>query len=219
MKFSSETVQILKNFSSINKSILFEEGNVIRTISEARTVMATATVPDSFPVSFAIYELPRFLSVLSLFDNPDIECTTEVVTIRSNHRTVNYTCTDPIMIVAPPKKALKLPPNELTCQLTNEQLDSLMKAASVLKLPEIAIIGNGEVVSFSALNSSNPTGDVYSVEVDKTEKDFEIYLKTSNMLIMSGNYVVEISPSVIHFVGQAVEYFIAAEQHSRMRLT
>ena len=33
MKLSDKTISVLKNFSSINQSILFKEGNKLRTIS------------------------------------------------------------------------------------------------------------------------------------------------------------------------------------------
>ena len=60
MKFSDVTLDVLKNFSSINSSMLFRSGNTIRTISPQKTIMAKATVDTDFPKRFAIYNLDRF---------------------------------------------------------------------------------------------------------------------------------------------------------------
>ena len=43
MKLSSKTIELLKNFSSINQSILFKEGSKLRTISVMKNILAEAT--------------------------------------------------------------------------------------------------------------------------------------------------------------------------------
>ena len=40
MKLSDKTISVLKNFSSINQSILFKEGNKLRTISVMKNILA-----------------------------------------------------------------------------------------------------------------------------------------------------------------------------------
>ena len=47
-QFSDETMSVLKNFSQINPSLLFRPGDMIRTISPQKTVMAAATVSENF---------------------------------------------------------------------------------------------------------------------------------------------------------------------------
>ena len=46
--FLITTLSILKNFSSINQSILFKEGNKLRTISVMKNILAEATVTEEF---------------------------------------------------------------------------------------------------------------------------------------------------------------------------
>ena len=41
MKFSDNTMSVLRNFSDINQNILVKEGNILKTISEARNVLST----------------------------------------------------------------------------------------------------------------------------------------------------------------------------------
>ena len=39
MKISTETLNILKNFSTINSSLVVKQGNTIRTISPAKNIL------------------------------------------------------------------------------------------------------------------------------------------------------------------------------------
>ena len=71
MKLSVDTVNILKNFSLINPSIAFKAGNSLSTMSPQRSVMARADLDDHFPSDGAIYDLSRFLGVISLFETPE----------------------------------------------------------------------------------------------------------------------------------------------------
>ena len=73
MKLDNDTLQVLKNFSAINKNIMFKPGNVIRTISSTKSVLAKATIKQEFDKGFAVYDLSRFIGTLSLFNDPEIE--------------------------------------------------------------------------------------------------------------------------------------------------
>ena len=66
MKLSNKTLEVLKNFSNINQNILIEEGNVVRTISTMKNILGSATITESFPIEFGIYDLNEFLGVMSL---------------------------------------------------------------------------------------------------------------------------------------------------------
>ena len=57
MKLSDDTVQVLKNFSGINQSLQFKSGNTLKTISPLKTIFVEATVGESFPKEFALYDL------------------------------------------------------------------------------------------------------------------------------------------------------------------
>ena len=52
MKLSDKTISLLKNFSSINQSILVKEGNKLRTISVMKNILAEATVTEEFSKDF-----------------------------------------------------------------------------------------------------------------------------------------------------------------------
>ena len=75
MKLSDKTIKLLKNFSSINQSILFKEGSKLRTISVMKNILAEATVDEEFPKDFGIYDLVQFLNGLDLHETPELDFT------------------------------------------------------------------------------------------------------------------------------------------------
>lgn len=217
MKLDQRTLQVLKNFSSINPSILFRTGNTLKTITPTKTILAKATLEQEFPSSFAIYDLSKFLSVLSLFDDPDLEIGEKSVVIRSGRKKVNYVFADPNTIVAPKDdKEIRFPDADVSFELTNEVLADVTKALGVLRQPEIAVIGDGETITLATTNSKDPTSDVYSIEVGETTRNFTAIFKAENLRLLPDTYQVDIaSAGISRFRSKDVEYFIAVEQNSK----
>jgi len=73
MKIGSETIALLKNFASINTNIVFKEGDAVSTISNAKNIFAKATIKETIPKEFAIYDLNSLLAMWTLTDSQDIE--------------------------------------------------------------------------------------------------------------------------------------------------
>ena len=48
MQLSESTVDVLRNFSGINQNLMIKSGSTIKTISEAKNVVATADIAESF---------------------------------------------------------------------------------------------------------------------------------------------------------------------------
>lgn len=217
MKLDQRTLQVLKNFSSINPSILFRPGNVVKTVTPTKTILAKATLEQEFPSAFAIYDLNKFLSVLSLFDDPDLEIGDKSVVVRSGRKKVNYVFADPNTIVAPKEgKEIQFPTPDVEFELTNESLADVTKALGVLRQPEIAIVGDGETITLQTVNSKDPTSDVYSVEVGETTRTFNCIFKAENLRLLPDNYTVSIaSAGISRFTSKDVEYFIAIEANSK----
>jgi len=89
--FSKNTLTILKNFSSLNSNLLVKPGNVIKTITPSKTGMAVATVEETFDVEFGIWDLNKFLGVVSLFNNPTFTFGDKSVRIKNGgDSVVNY---------------------------------------------------------------------------------------------------------------------------------
>lgn len=218
MKLSQETIAILKNFSTINQSIIFKPGNVIRTISPQKTVMASATLPDEFPREAGIYNLSRFLSALSMYSEPELTFEEKRVLFKQGKSTSHLTYTDASMIVAPPQKQIDLPGVDVSVQVSAENLQSVLKATGVLGLPEVAFVGEDGVCYLKAIDSSNPSADSHSIEVGETNDTFSLIIKTENLQILPGDYSVDLSSKGISkFTGKQATYFIAIESKSNYK--
>jgi hypothetical protein len=221
MKFSARTIQILKSYAQINPSLVFTPGNQLKTISPSKTVLSKANIAETIPQQFAIHDLPRFLGVLSLFEDPDLEFSDKYITIKSGKQKLNYVYCDPDMVVQPPKKDIELTPDCVEKVLPSATLQSVVKALGVLQLPEIAFVGKDGVFSIEALNTKpkNPNdatlSNSFSVDVGETVKSFKMILKSDNLKIMNEEYVLKISPKgLLHFKGSDVEYWLVCEDNS-----
>ena len=221
MKLSKHTLSMLKNFSDINMSIEIKEGNILRTVSVQKNILAQAELEDSFPQDFAIYELNRFLGAVSLFDDPEFTFNGKSTNIGTTKHSVDYVYCDPSMIVTPPENNITFPDPEVKFTLSQDALSQIMKASNVLGTPEIAIEGGphpNDVIRIKALDVNNDSTDTFKVVLDeKSEHTFMFVFKTENMKMIPGNYDVEISSKGIsHFTlqGQKLQYWIATEASS-----
>src|SRR5210317_2178531 len=109
MKFSDSTLTVLKSFSTINRSIQLQPGNTLKTITPEKTLIATAKIGDEIPSEACIYDLSRFLSILSLYSNPDVEFHDKYFTISEGKRKTKYVYADISMIHVPPQKDIHIP--------------------------------------------------------------------------------------------------------------
>jgi len=215
MKIESNTVTVLKNFSNINPSIVIKEGSVLETISSAKTIKAKATVETNFPKRFAVYNLSKFISTLSLFDNPDVEFGDNSLNVSDGNRSIQLTYSEESTIIKPPEKDLKLPSVDVSVNITNENIKTVEKALGILEVSEILITGKDGKVYLQAADSKNPSGDFYSVEIGNTDKNFRAIFKPENIKILPGDYTIDIcSKGISKFYNDKVEYFIAIEAGS-----
>lgn len=215
MKIDTDTVNVLKNFAKINPSIVVTEGNVLKTISPTKTIMAKAKVKTEFAKRFAIYNLDRFISIVSTFADPEFKFGDKSVDISDNNKRQHYVYADENTVTKAPEKEINLPSVDVSFKLTNDALRDVEKAAGILGLPEIVVFGDGQNIKLQAEDTKNPSGDVYSVVIGATDKAFKAIFKAENIKIIPGDYDVSISSKGIsHFVHEDVEYYIAVESSS-----
>ena len=222
MKLSKHTLNMLKNFSDINMSIEIKKGNILRTVSVQKNILAQAELEEEFPQDFAIYELNRFLGAVSLFDDPEFQFNGKSANIGTNTHSVDYVYCDPSMIVTPPENNITFPDPEVKFKLSQDALSQIMKASNVLGTPEIAVEGGpapADSIRIKALDVNNDSTDTFKIVLDESYSGakFRFVFKTENMKMIPGNYDVEISSKGIsHFSlqGQKLQYWIATESSS-----
>ena len=218
MKLSDKTILLLKNFSSINQSILFKQGKKLRTISVMKNILAEATIAEDIPKDFGIYDLNQFLNGLSLHQNPELDfAKDEHVLIREGKMRSKYFFADPSVIVSPPEKEISLPSEDVSFVITSQQLEKLKKAASIYQLPDISAIGDGVMIKVVARDKKNNTSNDFSIVVGETDKEFVFNFKEENLKIIPGSYDVVVSSKLLSkFTAQNYEltYYIALEPDS-----
>ena len=218
MRLSEQTVSLLKNFASINQNLQFKAGNKLSTISAQKNILVNAEIPESFPSDFAVYDLNKFLGVLSLFQDPILEIGEKRMNVGGK---VNYVFADPSMILVPPDKELVFPEPEVSFALTNADFTLVIKAASLLGLPHICVVGNGAnaraKITLEATDVNNSASDDYKTEVGTTSETFNLVFKIENLKLYSGDYHVELtSRGITKFSHNSnnLQYFIATEADS-----
>jgi len=218
MKLSESTVNLLKNFSSINQSILFKSGTKLRSISVMKNILVEANIAEDIPRDFGIYDLNQFLNGLSLHTSPDLDFGDEdYVIIKEGRMRSKYFFADPSVIVSPPEKEISLPSEDVCFELTSQQLDRLKKAASVYQLPDISAVGDGNEIKLVARDKKNDTSNDFSIVVGETDAEFVFNFKEENLKIVPGNYEVVVSSKLLsRFQNKNIDvtYYIALEPDS-----
>ena len=218
MKLSDKTLTLLKNFSGINQSILFKQGNSLRTISVMKNILAEATIDEELPKDFGIYDLNQFLNGLNLHQNAELDFANNgYVMIREGKSRSKYFFADPNVIVTPPDKSINLPSEDVCFVLDTKQLDKLMKAAAVYQLPDLSAVGEAGVIKLVVRDKKNDTSNDFSVVVGETESEFVFNFKVENIKILPGSYEVVVSQKLLSrfkSTDHNLCYYIALEPDS-----
>lgn len=215
MQFSEQTLSVLKSFSTINKSILMKPGNVLKTITPEKTLIAQAKIPDQIPSDACIYDLSRFLSILSLHAAPDVEFHDKYFVITEGKKRTKYTYADISMIHTPPEKEIAIPSADVQVSVSWNDLQSVLKAAGVLQFTEIAFVGQEGKVYLKAVDTSSQNADDYGVEIGETADEFMIVIKTDNLKLLPQDYQVTLcAKGISEFKGENATYIVAIDTKS-----
>ena len=217
--FSKNTLTILKNFSNLNSNLLVTPGNVIKTITPSKNGMAIATVEEKFDVQFGIWDLNKFLGVVSLFNNPTFTFGDKSVRIKNGgDSVVNYYYSEPRLLTYPTKD-VNMPEVNVSITLTEKNFNELQKAASVMQLPDLSFKSDDDEIVAMVSDLSDPTSNSYKVVVGSGDKlpDFLFNFKMENIKILPGDYKINFAKNVVgEFVHQTipVKYWFAMEANS-----
>jgi hypothetical protein len=215
MKLSNETVALFKNFAGINSNLLLKSGNKLSTISAQKNVMSDATVSETFP-DFGIYDLNEFLGAMSLFDDPDLDFQDKYVSISQGSMKIKFFAADAAVLTAP-QKAITFPEAEVNFSITSQMLNMIQKTASVLRSPDVSIVGDGSTITAVVGDKKNATGNSFSEPVGTTDKTFKVNLKVENLKMLPGDYAVSISSKKISrfkSTSSDLVYYVAVEADS-----
>lgn len=216
MKLSKETIGILASIANINSNLVIRPGNELLTGAVARNIMAKVTVAEKFDTTFGIYDLKELLGVLSLFNDPELEFGDNELTITEGKNCIKYLGAE-IDVLISPKALPKFPSEpEVNFALKADELNKIIKAASVLKVPFMTVHGNGETMEIRVHDKTNPNSHSFRIELGETDKSFDFHFKQEVLKMLPGDYDVSIcQQKTARLIGKDTIYFLTCELDSQ----
>ena len=229
VKLSKKTVDLLRNFSTINKSVLIPQGKLLETISVNKNIIAMTSIQEFIPEQRAIYDLPLFLGALSLFREPVLNFPDDKRVIIFDEETKGKTVfyySDPEIIVTPPDFNGDLPDKELHFDLPQQDIQQLLQAAKVYGVEDLCVYGFEGEYSVCVKDKKNDTSNVFSLPLKKVtferpsemsdeRRNFCYCFKVENLKLSDGSYHVTISKkniaAFISLTHNDLSYYIALE--------
>lgn len=220
MKLSKETLGVLKNFASINDGLMFRSGNVLRTCDANKQVMAETTIAETIPGDFGIFDLNKFLSVLSLHDDDttlQIEDTTKSLILKdkTGRSTTTYRFCDSSNIKNSPDKSVNMPNPDVVFTLNQSDYEFVVRASNTLGTPQISIQSDGDKIVLGAIDMKNTAAHTNQLEIGTGNgKKYKMLFKTENLKMIPGSYEVSISfKGIASFkhTTKPIQYWVATE--------
>ena len=228
---TKQTRDILRNFSTINSSILFRKGSKIKTISVGENAIAEYECEEVFPQTFGIYDLGQFLQGLELFcpginsgiaSNPVLEFENDsFVTIHGQGKSAAYTSryffsSPEITLKAAPEKDVNFPDADMEFTIESDDLSALRKGAGAYRLPDLSFKSDEDgTINLEVCDKEDPTCNVYSQRIKgHATGSYEVYMKMDNVRVERGSYNIKVSKNLItewKHQGLDLTYYIALE--------
>lgn len=216
MRLSKETYTILKNFAAINSNILIQPGNLLKTVSAGKNIYVEAKVTEDFDIDVPIWDLNKFLGIVSMFNNPDLEFHDTHVVITNGRSSVTYYYSEPSLLTVPTRE-IKMPAIVTRFDLDEKDLNEILKASSVLQVSDLRMVGADGKFTISVDDSGQSTSNSFEIVIDEnyTGKDFEGTVNVSEMKFIPGSYTVELTDTIISkFTHKSLDlsYYIAIKR-------
>ena len=217
MQLSKETLNVIKNFSGINGSLMLKAGNKLATISEGKNVMAEVTITETFPSDFGIYDLNEFLNVVSLFSDTNLDFSEKYVLVSGggNSKIKYFAAGEGVVKSAP--TTIKFPSSDVSFTLEAGQLAMIQRTSSVLKASDVAIVGVDGKLKVIVSDKKNDTSNAYEVTLGDTDETFKANIKVENLKMLPNDYEVSISKKKISkfkHTASDLTYYVAIESDS-----
>jgi hypothetical protein len=221
MKFGSETISLLKNFASINTNIVFKQGDCVSTISNAKNIFAKATIKETIPIEFAIYDLNSMLAILTLMDNQEVEFADKCMVVTSSAGKFEYYYSSPEIVTAAPDNEIQHV-GVYSFKLTAEDVQMIMKAAAITGAPTISVTCKNQAVTLSVSDRKNDTAANFKKQLGTSLEDFDIFIAVENLKVINDAYDVTVAKTAngkakflyLKHESKQLQYWIAAEPGS-----
>lgn len=221
MKFSNETLTLLKNFASINTNIIFKQGDVVSTISNLKNIFAKATIKEAIPNEFAIYDLNSLLAMLTLMENQDVEFSDKSLVVTSDKGRFEYFYSNPEIVTGAPSGEIEHVA-VYRFNLKAEDIQMLMKAAAITGAPTVSVTCKNQTVEISISDRKNDTASNFKKVLGTSFENFDVFIAVENLKVIPDAYEVSVAKTqngkakFLHFKHESrqLQYWIACEPGS-----
>ena len=210
MKFSTQTLEILDNYSRISKGLFFAKGKQQMTMTSGRTVFSEVTIDEDIPQDFGIYNLKNFLQILSLFASPEINFQGQDIVVSEGDKKVTYRACEKSLIKTPKQSLSNIIKDfKVSFTLDKNMISDIIRAAPVLNATDFIVVGDGKKVSVIVKNSSEGT-DTFVMDICDNPEEFRsvISLKSTDLSkpldMLPHDYDVYIAENAIKFSSLAM---------------
>ena len=219
MKLSTDTINVLKNFATINQKVRIHPGSQISTISPGKDVFARATVTETFPREFNIYDLSSFLALITLMEDQDIDFGDRSLTVSKDGGKFEYFYAEPTVIVAP--EAGKNIPVEAHFEfdMTKNEVEMINKAAAITAAKNVILKSVQGQVSLTIGDSAVANSNSYTRIVGSSEHNFNCILPVERVKLIPDAYHITLSKlKFLHFknTSRDLAYWLALEPASEV---
>lgn len=213
MKLSKETLTLIKNYSAISPNLVLKPGKKLSTIHLQNKILANANIVEDFPLQFPIYDLGDFLSVLSIFNDPDLDFSEKYLTIKEGNAELKYFASSLNNMKCPPEKEFGFEDIIVEFELTGALFNIIPKTAGVLKVNDFSIAGDGSSINIVIADKKNATSNSYSTKIGTTTSTFKINIAIDNFKMLPGDYLVSINKKAMRLQSKTSDlvYFVALE--------
>ena len=221
MKFSSDTLLILKNFASINTNIIINPGDSISTISAGTNIFAKATIKETFPNQFAIYDLNSLLAMLTLMENQDVTFGDKSLIVSSDKGKFEYYYSNPEIVTGAPSGEIEHV-DIYKFKLMAEDVQMIMKAAAITSAPTITIACKEQSVELLVSDRKNDTASSFRKALGTSFEKFDVFIAVENLKVIPDAYEVSVAKTpngkakflYLKHESKQLQYWIACEPGS-----
>jgi len=217
MKISNDTIKVLQNFATINNNIRIRPGQELTTIGPQKNIFAKATVTETFPQDFCIYDLNSLLSLLTLMEDQDIDFGDKSLKIGKDGGEFEYFYADESVIIAPEAGKSIAVDSHFQFKMSNTDVLMLNKAAAIVGAKFISVVAKAGKVTLSVGDPKTASSNSYKRIIGDFDGEFNCRLAVENFKVVPEAYAVTVSKKkFFHFKHDTkpLEYWLAMEPDS-----
>lgn len=195
LNLSKRTLAILKNFASVNPSVVLEVGSTLRTADPSQTILVIAKIDEEIPVKFPIVDLSSFLGILNLsaFSECSLNMNDKKIEMVGKKTSLTFWAAAKNLVELP-EGEIELGDGDITAVLPEEAYNDFRRACSMLGHEFCRLSNRDGKVYLTALTPDVDTSNVYEIELGvTTNSDASVTLKTSNLKMIQGDYKITAS--------------------------